>query len=121
VTTFVPYKEENRGQLGQRELGLMKPGAFFVNAGRGNTLDEAALIQALKDGRLAGAGLDVFSYEPLPSDTPLRDLPNVVLTLHVAGGVGGWEDTFERIARNLRLVRDGGLPVQQLTRDALSL
>jgi phosphoglycerate dehydrogenase-like enzyme len=81
--------------------------------------DEAALVRALKEGRLSGAGLDVFSLEPLPDDTPFRDLPNVVLTPHVAGGPGGWEDTFERIRRNLRLVRDGGLPVGQLTREAL--
>lgn len=119
VATFVPYTEQNRGTFGQREFGLMKPGAFFLNTGRANTTDEAALIRALQEGRLAGAGLDVFSLEPLPADHALRDLPNVLLTPHVAGGVGGWQDTFERIARNLRLVRDGGLPVGQLTRDAL--
>ena len=117
LATFVPYSEENVGILGEREIGLMKPGAFFVNTGRANVTDEQALIRALKDGRLAGAGLDVFSLEPLPEDTPFRDLPNVVLTPHVAGGVGGWMDTFERIARNMRLVQDGGLPVQQLSRD----
>ena len=121
VTTFLPYTEENRGLLGEQEFGLMKQGAFFVNTGRANVTDETALIRALKEGRLAGAGLDVFSLEPLPEDTPFRDLPNVVMTPHVAGGVGGWQDTFERIARNLRLVRDGGLPVQQLTRDAFEL
>jgi phosphoglycerate dehydrogenase-like enzyme len=120
VASFVPYKDENRGLIGEREFGLMKPGVFFVNTGRANVTDEAALIRALKEGRLAGAGLDVFSLEPLPDDTPLRDLPNVVLTPHVAGGVGGWEDTFERIARNLRLVHDGGMPVGPLTRDALA-
>jgi phosphoglycerate dehydrogenase-like enzyme len=121
VASFVPYAEENHDVLGEREFALMKPGAFFVNAGRANVTDEGALIRALKDGRLAGAGLDVFSLEPLPEDTPFRDLPNVVLTPHVAGGVGGWEDTFGRIARNLRLVRDGGLPVQQLSRDDFEL
>lgn len=119
VAMFVPYSEENRGIFGEREFGRMKQGAFFVNTGRANVTDEAALIRALKDGRLAGAGLDVFSHEPLPEDAPLRDLPNVILTPHLAGGVGGWEDTFERIARNLRLVRDGGEPVGRLTRAAL--
>jgi phosphoglycerate dehydrogenase-like enzyme len=119
VTLFVPYTEHARGLIGAREFGMMKPGAFFVNTGRANVTDEAALVDSLRTGRLAGAGLDVFSYEPLQSDNALRDLPNVVMTPHVAGGAGGWEDTFERIARNLRLVRDGGTPVQQLTRDAL--
>jgi phosphoglycerate dehydrogenase-like enzyme len=121
ITTFIPFTEENVGVLGQREFNLMKPGAFFVNTGRQNVLDESALVQALKDGRLAGAGLDVYSIEPLPEDTPFRDLPNVLLTPHVAGGTGGWEDAFERIARNLRLVRDGGFPVGQLSRDAFEM
>lgn len=121
VATFVPYSEENVGSFGEREFGLMKQGAFFVNTGRANTTDEQALIRALKDGRLAGAGLDVFSLEPLPEDAPFRDLPNLVLTPHVAGGVGGWMDTFERIARNLRLVEADGLPVQQLSRDDLEV
>ena len=120
VCSFVPFTPENRGMLGDREFRLMKPGACFVNTGRANTTDEAALVRALQEGRLAGAALDVFGYEPLQPDNPLRDLPNVVLTPHVAGGVGGWQDTFERIARNLRLVEDGGLPVQQLTREALA-
>jgi phosphoglycerate dehydrogenase-like enzyme len=117
----VSYAPENRGLLGEREFRLMKTGACFVNTGRANVTDEGALVQALREGRLAGAALDVFSYEPLPDDTPFRDLPNVLLTPHLAGGVGGWMDTFERIARNLRLVRDGGLPVQQLTRSAFEL
>jgi phosphoglycerate dehydrogenase-like enzyme len=121
VASFVPYLDENRGMLGEREFGLMKPGSYFVNTGRANTTDEQALIRALSNGRLAGAGLDVFSYEPLPNDTPFRDQPNVVLTPHTAGGVGGWVDTFERIARNLRLVRDGSLPVGYFSRDAFEL
>src|SRR5205085_11594638 len=97
VASFVPYTEENRGAvLRQREFGLMERGAFFVNTGRANVTDETALIRALGDGRLAGAALDVFSLEPLPEDTPFRDLPNVVLSPLVAGGAGGWEDGFER-------------------------
>ncbi|MCC7106501.1 MAG: hypothetical protein IT307_15290 [Chloroflexi bacterium] len=119
VATFVPYTKENLGLIGDREFRLMKPGAFFVNTGRANPTDEKALIQALQEGRLAGAGLDVFSHEPLPDDSLLRDLPNVILTPHVAGGVGGWEDSFQRFARNIRSVRAGKPPVCQLTADSL--
>jgi phosphoglycerate dehydrogenase-like enzyme len=118
LVTYLPFTTENIGLLGARELGLLTPGAFFVNTGRANTVNEAAMIQALKSGRLAGAALDVFSYEPLPPNHELRDLPNVILTPHVAGGIGGWLDTFERIARNLRRVDAGLPPVAQFSREA---
>jgi phosphoglycerate dehydrogenase-like enzyme len=63
----------------------MKPTAFFINAGRGETVDEDALIQALKTGKIAGAALDVFHQEPLPEDHPLWRMPNVIITPHVGG------------------------------------
>src|SRR3954468_16790770 len=110
VATFVPYTPENERSFGARELGLMKPTAYFLNTGRANTTDEAALIDALKNGRIAGAGLDVFSYEPLPPDNPLPTLKNVVLTPHNAGGVGGWHDVFDRISANLSRVQSGRKP-----------
>src|SRR5262249_29444522 len=68
VALFIPSSEAATGLIGAREFGLMKPGAFFVNTGRANVTDEGALIAALRTGRLAGAGLDVFSFEPLQSD-----------------------------------------------------
>ncbi|MBA2446490.1 MAG: hypothetical protein H0V51_00500 [Chloroflexi bacterium] len=111
VATFVPYTEENEKSFGAREFGLMKPSAYFLNTGRANTTDEAALIEALRGGRIAGAGLDVFAYEPLPPDNPLPTLKNVVLTPHNAGGVGGWHDAFERIRANLDRVQDGRPPI----------
>ena len=111
VATFVPYTPENERSFGAREFGLMKPTAYFLNTGRANTTDEAALIDALRSGRIAGAGLDVFSYEPLPPDNPLPTFENVVLTPHNAGGIGGWQDVFERIAANLRRVSAGQEPV----------
>jgi phosphoglycerate dehydrogenase-like enzyme len=107
VASFVPYTPESRRMLGAREFGLMKPTAYFVNAGRGNTVDELALIDALQQRRIAGAGLDVFAVEPLPMSSPLRSLDNVVLTPHSAGGIQGWMQTFERLSENLRRVAAG--------------
>ena len=77
---------ENRGAFGQRELRRMRPGALLVNVSRGALLDEAALLCALRDGHLGGAGLDVHGAEPRPAGDPLCALPSVVLTPHIAGG-----------------------------------
>jgi phosphoglycerate dehydrogenase-like enzyme len=107
VQSFLPYSEETRKILGARELGLMKPSALFVNVGRGNTVDEPALIDALSNRRIAAAGLDVFAVEPLPADSPLKKLDNVILTPHSAGGLNGWIHAFQRIAENLRRVEAG--------------
>jgi phosphoglycerate dehydrogenase-like enzyme len=74
---------ETRGILGTRELGLMKKGALLVNTSRGPLVDEEALVAALRNGRLGGAGLDVFDQEPLPPGHPFRTLPNVVATPHL--------------------------------------
>ena len=71
--------------LSAERLALMKPTAFLINTARGAIVNEAALAAALREGKLAGAGLDVFETEPLPPDNPFRLLPNVVLTPHCAG------------------------------------
>ncbi|MBM2826706.1 MAG: hypothetical protein HW403_770 [Dehalococcoidia bacterium] len=107
VLTQVPYNSENHHMLKERELRMMKPTAYFVNCGRANTVDEQALYRVLKEKSIAGAGLDVFSVEPLPFSHPLRGLPNVILTPHTAGGVAGWTDTFARIRENLERVKAG--------------
>lgn len=111
VATFVPYSPENENMLGARELALMKPTAYFINTGRGNTTDEAALIEALRTRKIRGAALDVFSVEPVPPDHPVLTLDNVVYTPHNAGGVGGWHDVFTRLAKNVDLVAAGRSPV----------
>ena len=74
--------ERTRGMVGARELALMKPSAILVNTARGPIVDEVALIDALREKRIAGAGLDVFTHEPLADDSPLRTLPNAVLMPH---------------------------------------
>ena len=89
VTLHVPHGPETDPLIGARELALMKPTASLVNTCRGPVVDEAALIDALRAGTIAGAGLDVFDQEPLPFDSPLTGLANVILTPHIGGGTGG--------------------------------
>ncbi|MHB9034388.1 MAG: NAD(P)-dependent oxidoreductase, partial [Anaerolineae bacterium] len=64
---------------------VMKPTSYIINIGRGGIIDEPAMIRALQSGKIAGAGLDVFAHEPLPADSPLWDMPNVIITAHYAG------------------------------------
>jgi len=107
VAMLVSITPESRGMLGERELALMKPSAYLVNTSRGEAIDEAALYRALKEKRIAGAALDSFAVEPLPDDSPLRQLDNVILTPHM---VGHTQDAFvsfppaavENITRILR-------------------
>jgi len=83
LSIHLQLSERTRGMVGARELGLMKPGAYLVNTSRGPIVHEAALVAALRERRIAGAGLDVFDQEPLPAGHPLRALDNVTLTPHL--------------------------------------
>ena len=83
VSIHLVLSERTRGLVGEPELALMKPHAYLINTSRGPIVDEAALIAALRTGRIAGAGLDVFDVEPPASDHPLRRLPNVTLSPHL--------------------------------------
>jgi phosphoglycerate dehydrogenase-like enzyme len=85
IVLTVPLTAETSGMIGRRELRAMKPSAIIINIGRGGTIQEEALIEALQEGRIAGAGLDVFETEPLPADSPLWGMENVVITAHYAG------------------------------------
>ncbi len=85
VTLHTPLVPSTRHMIGERELRMMKPGAHLINVSRGGVIDEIALIAALRDGHLGGAGLDVFEQEPTPVDNPLLQLENVVATPHTAG------------------------------------
>jgi phosphoglycerate dehydrogenase-like enzyme len=80
-----PLNDETRNMIGATELALLPRGAHVVNVGRGELIDESALVDALVSGHLGGAALDVFVTEPLPSDHPLWDLPNVIITPHSSG------------------------------------
>jgi D-3-phosphoglycerate dehydrogenase / 2-oxoglutarate reductase len=84
VSIHLSLNEGTRGLIDRRRLGLLKPGAILINTARGAIVDEAALAEALQDGRIAHAGLDVFATEPLPPDHPLARLENVTLTAHAA-------------------------------------
>lgn len=85
VVLILPLTHETRHVIGERELRAMKPTAYLVNVGRGGLVDERVLVRALQEGWIAGAGLDVFETEPLPADSPLWDMENVIITPHYAG------------------------------------
>jgi (S)-sulfolactate dehydrogenase len=85
VSLHVPLTAETRGLLNAERIARMKPGAVLINTARGGIVDEVALVQALRDGRLGGAALDVFEREPLPAGSVLAGTPNLILTPHIAG------------------------------------
>ena len=108
VVDVLPGTPSTRHTFDAGVFGAMRPGTRFLNVGRGSTVDEGALIEALRGGRLAGAALDVFEEEPLPAESPLWDLPNVVVFPHMSGDYAGWrESAVELFLENLlRFLRD---------------
>ncbi len=109
VAVALPLTARTEGLLGPAEFAAMRPGAFYVNVSRGGVAREAALLHALRSGKLAGAGLDVFADEPLPPEHPLWDMPQVIVTPHVSGEVVNQSALpAERFARNLRNWLAGG-------------
>lgn len=122
LSVQLALNEQTEGIIGPREFGLMKHTAYFINTARGKLVDQAALTDALRHRRLAGAGLDVFDPEPLPADDPLHDLAadpryNVTLTAHTAWQ-GHWthiRDSLEIWHNILRVLR--GEPVRHLVSD----
>ena len=98
--------------IGEAQLRAMKPGSFIVNTARGGLIDEAALYRCLKDGHLAGAALDNFETEPLPADSPLRQLENIILTPHMVGHTRNVMATMApTLHENIRRVMRGELPL----------
>jgi phosphoglycerate dehydrogenase-like enzyme len=108
VVLSLPLTHQTLGLIGEKQLDLMKPSVILVNISRGPIIQESKLVQALQDGRIAGAGLDTFETEPLPPDSPLWSLDNVVLTPHSAGVT---PEHFERglaiFIDNLKCYREG--------------
>lgn len=98
VSLHVPLKANTRHLIDDAALAQMKPGALLINTARGGLIDEAALVRALQRGTISGACLDVFAEEPLPADSPLRQLDNVILTPHTAGYPDGPKFHAKRIA-----------------------
>ena len=116
VVVCTSLDASSRHMIGAAQFAAMKPGACLVNIARGDILDEGALVQALRDGRLGGAGLDVAQIEPLPPGSPLWDMPNVIVTPHVAGG--GSKDYAQQKAlfsANLQRYRAGAPLLNQIT------
>ena len=88
VCVATPHTPQTEGMIGAAQIALMKESAYIVNIARGGIIDEEAMIEALSENRIAGAGLDVFTYEPLPAESPLCALDNVILCPHIGGGSG---------------------------------
>ncbi|MBI2887015.1 MAG: D-2-hydroxyacid dehydrogenase family protein [Chloroflexi bacterium] len=108
VSVHLALNAGTRGLLDATKLRLMRPEAYFINTARGAIVDEAALVELLREGRIAGAGLDVFAEEPLPADSPLRALDNVVLTPHAGWPADSSYAGFADAAvRNIEAYMDG--------------
>ena len=117
VSIHVILSQRTRGLVGAKELGLMKPSAYLVNTSRGPIVDEAPLIAALKDKRIAGAALDVFDVEPLPLDHPFRKMDNVVLTPHLGYvSMQNYQAYFKGVVEDIRGWLDGK-PVRAMSAD----
>jgi D-3-phosphoglycerate dehydrogenase / 2-oxoglutarate reductase len=116
-----PLTEATRGMIDAAALARMRPGAILVNVARGPVVDEAALVAALRDGRLGGAAIDVFDTQPLPRDHPFFALPNVILTPHMAGIT---EESMLRMGQGVvaeaRRVAAGGLPERLVNPEAVA-
>ncbi|WP_062612370.1 2-hydroxyacid dehydrogenase [Caballeronia calidae] len=121
VCLQVPLTPETRGIIGANELKKMKQSAILINASRGPTVDETALIEALKNGTIRGAGLDVFEKEPLPADSPLLAMKNVVALPHIGSATLETRHAMARnAAENLIGALDGTLTQNIVNRDVLA-
>jgi phosphoglycerate dehydrogenase-like enzyme len=103
VVDVLPGTPQTHHVFGEKAFDAMRPAARFVNVGRGSTVDEPALVRALQEGRIGAAALDVFEEEPLPKDSPLWTMPNVIVSPHMAGDFAGWREALvELFVENLQ-------------------
>jgi phosphoglycerate dehydrogenase-like enzyme len=103
LVVSAPLTPETRGMVGRKVLSAMKPTAFLVDISRGGVVDHGALVEALSEKRIAGAFLDVYPVEPLPENSPLWDMPNILLTPHIAGASGEYmQRAADLFSENLR-------------------
>jgi phosphoglycerate dehydrogenase-like enzyme len=115
VVNILPDNASTRNYVNARRLACLKPGARFYNVGRGSTVDERALLDALRSGRIADAYLDVFETEPLPADSPFWTLPNCFITPHTAGGRSDQDTAIVRhFLRNLTAFQKKGTMVDRI-------
>ncbi len=118
VVVCLPLTPETRGLLGEKEFRAMKKSAYLVNIARGQIVDEKALVRALQEGWIAGAGLDVFAEEPLPPESPLWRLENVIITPHQAGGTPYFNQRgINLFAENLKRFLQGEKLVNLVDKD----
>jgi phosphoglycerate dehydrogenase-like enzyme len=115
VTMHVPSMASTRRMIGKEQFNMMKPTAYIINTSRGDTIDEAALFNALKEKKIAGAGLDVWDPEPPKPDNPLLKLSNVIATPHIAGVTWNmWQPTCETMWANIVRVSEGKEPINRI-------
>jgi phosphogluconate 2-dehydrogenase len=121
VCAIVPLTPQTRQLIGAREFGLMKESAIFINISRGQVVDESALIEALKSGQIRAAGLDVFEQEPLPADSPLPKMANVVALPHIGSATHETRTAMaQRAVDNIMLALDGKRPISPFNEEAWS-
>jgi phosphoglycerate dehydrogenase-like enzyme len=119
VLDALPLTETTHHLFDARAFATMKPTARFLNVGRGQTVDEAALVAALEQGRIAGAALDVFEREPLPEASPLWSMPSVIVSPHISGDVVGWERAVvARFVENARRWTSGEPLIGEIDKQA---
>ena len=108
IVVAVPLLPSTRGMIGAEDFAAMKRSAVLVDVSRGGVIDGAALLEALQEGRIAGAGLDVFAEEPLPEESPFWDLDNIILSPHSSGVYEGWDlNSFDMFIENLKRWQKG--------------